>query len=188
MKRICLSLASACILLLPVTAMGQAPATSSKSGGAQANKPGATATSPLDIVVTIYKISAGADGNYSKESAFLNKSVRQRYFSKSLRAGLIAMDAKSKKLNEPILDFDPITNSQDPDVKQLSIKPVSMAEDKAVIAASFFSHTEKEPTTVRYDFIKEDGGWKLDEVHGDIAGEKGSGGEPKQWSLRDMLK
>ena len=33
---------------------------------------------------------------------------------RSLRAALKAMDARSKKLNEPILDFDPVTDSQDP--------------------------------------------------------------------------
>ena len=50
---------------------------------------------PHDIVVEIYKVSAGKSGKYDGPSAISDKSVRTRFLSKSLQAALSAMDKKS---------------------------------------------------------------------------------------------
>jgi hypothetical protein len=138
------------------------------------------AASPRDIVVEIYKISAGKDGKYQGPSAFNDKAVRSRYFSKSLLAALVKMEKLSKQKDEPILDFDPVTNSQDPDVKDLQIAVESETPASAVVAARFLSFDDKAPSIVRYDFVKDGGGWKIDDMRGEHGTDK--------WTLRDIIK
>lgn len=150
------------IVALPAQAAGPAPA-----------------TSPLEIVQKIYAISAGPDGKYEGASGFDDKGIRRLYFSKSLVAALGRADALSKKRDEPIIDFDPVLNTQEePDVKSLDIKVESETPTQSVVAATFVDDDEK--SIVRYTFIKEGSAWKLDEMRGERGDDK--------WSLREMIK
>jgi hypothetical protein len=135
---------------------------------------------PVEIVTEIYRVAAGPNGKYEGQSAIENKQVRKQYFSKSLVAALVAM--KKREKDGPILDFDPITNSQDPSVKNLSITQESKTDTKAVVVAKFFSFDEKEPSIVRYDFIKDGADWKIDEITGQRGGDK-----TQAWSLRKVI-
>jgi hypothetical protein len=136
------------------------------------------AHTPLDIVEAIYKVSAGKDGSYSGPSAFDDAKIRQLYFSKGFLAAVAAMEAKST--GGPILDFDPITNSEGPDVQDLDIAAESEQPDRAIIAAKFKS--AQDSSIVHYDFVKEGKLWKLDDIRGEIVGQSG------QWSLREIIK
>jgi hypothetical protein len=129
-------------------------------------------SSPADIVTAIYRVYAGPKGDYSAGS--LDDKRVAVYFSKSLRAELKAMNARSKKLNEPILDFDPVTDSQDPQVDKLTIAP----EGDVAALATFSGGDEQH--VVRYLFVREGDVWKLD----DIAGGAGD----NKWDLRDIIK
>ena len=128
-------------------------------------------SSPADVTTAIYRIYAGPKGDYRNGN--LDDKRVAVYLSKSLRAALKAMDARSKKLNEPILDFDPVTNSQDPQVEKLTIA----AEGDAAAIATFFSGDVKH--VVRYSFVREDGAWKVDDISG------GAGDET--FDLRDVI-
>ena len=128
--------------------------------------------SPADVTTAIYRIYAGPKGDY--QSGNLDDKRVVVYLSKSLRAALKAMDARSKKLNEPILDFDPVTNSQDPQVDKLTIA----AEGDAAAAATFFSGEVKH--VVRYSFVREGDAWKVDDISGGAGDDK--------WDLRDIIK
>ena len=141
----------------------------------------AAVEAPRDIVAQMYQISAGKDGNYSGESAVFQPAVRKRWFSKSLSAALDAMDRKSKRTNDAILDFDPLTNSQDPSVKRLAISQESASATKTVVVAKFFAYEEKEPVNVRYIFVRDGGAWKLDDMSGDRGGKD-------RWVLRTLIK
>jgi hypothetical protein len=131
----------------------------------------ATAGDPRDIVAEIYRLYVGPKGDIT--GSIDDKRV-SAFFTKSLRAALRAMNARSKRTNEPILDFDPVTDSQDPAVDRLSIAP----ESDSVIAATFFSGEAKH--LVRYVFVREGGAWRID----DIAGGEGEG----KWDLREIIK
>ena len=150
---------STIVLLLAATA---APAVARAAGE----------NSPADVVTAIYRIYAGPKGDY--QSGNLDDKRVAAYLSKSLRAALRAMDARSRKLNEPILDFDPVTDSQDPQVERLTIAP----EGDAAAVATFYGGEVKH--VIRYSFVREDGAWKVD----DIAG--GAGDET--FDLRDIIK
>ena len=140
-----------------------------------------TAGDPRAVVEQIYKISAGPDGKYDAKSIFDLPKYRTQYFTKSLIAALEAMDRKSKRTNEPILDFDPITDSQDPSVKNLTITTESATAAKAVVAAKFFQAGSKDATIVRYTMALEGGSWKVDDMNG---GRDGQGG----WNLRKVIR
>jgi hypothetical protein len=136
--------------------------------------------SPRDMVVEIYRLAAGPKGDYSAVSPLEQRAVRAQ-FTPSLRKAMEAMERRSKKLNEPILDFDPVTNSQDPSVIDLKIESENEEANDATVAASFKQEeAAKTPTTVRYLFKKEAGAWKLDDITGDASGEK--------WDLREIIK
>ena len=128
--------------------------------------------SPADVTTAIYHIYAGPKGDY--QTGNLDDKRVAVYLSKSLRAALKAMDARSKKLNEPILDFDPVTDSQDPQVEKLSIA----AEADAAAVATFYSGDVKH--VVRYSFVREGDAWKVDDISGGAGDEK--------WDLRDIIK
>ncbi len=135
---------------------------------------------PREIVEQIYKFSAGPDGRYRGPSAFNDPGLRKRFFSRSFFAAVVKMEKLSKKRNEPILDFDPVTNSQDPDVKELQIAVDSETPARIVVAAQFRSFDDQEPSIVRYAFVTEAGAWKLDDIEGEHGKDK--------WSLREIIK
>ncbi len=135
---------------------------------------------PVEIVTEIYRIAAGPNGKYDGQSAIENKQVRKLYLSKSLVAALVAM--KKREKDGVILDFDPITNSQDPSVKNLTIAEQSKTDAKAIVAAKFFSFEEKEPSIVRYEFVNTGADWKIDEITGQRGGDK-----TQAWSLRKII-
>jgi len=137
-------------------------------GAAQA----AGESSPVEATTAIYRIYAGPKGDY--QSGNLEDKHVLVHLSKSLRAALKAMDARSKALNEPILDFDPVTDSQDPEVEKLTIA----AEGDAAAVATFFSGDVKH--VVRYSFVREGDAWKVDDISG------GAGDD--RWDLRDIIK
>jgi hypothetical protein len=141
---------------------------------------GPAQTSPREVVEQIYKVSAGRDGKYQGPSAFTDAGIRKRFFSRSLLAAVVKMEKLSKKRNEPILGFDPVTNSQDPDVKDLQIAVESQTPARVVVAARFLSFDDKEPSIVRYALISEAGAWRID----DIQGEHGK----DAWSLREIIR
>ncbi len=127
---------------------------------------------PPDIVTAVYRIYAGPKGDYSSVSFDDPRIVA--FFTRSLRAAMKAMYARSKKIDGPILDFDPVTDSQDPLVERLSIA----AESDSVVAATFYSREEKR--VVRYVFKRENGAWRID----DLNGGEGDG----KWDLREIIK
>jgi hypothetical protein len=134
--------------------------------------------SPRDQVIEIYRIAAGPKGDYLSPSAFEDKRVRKR-FTKSLLSAENAMDARSRKLNEPILDFDPVTNAQEPSVRNLSIGVESADAVRTVIAASFDRESRPLRNFVRYIFVREGGSWRLDDIRGEEGDDK--------WDLRELM-
>ena len=138
------------------------------------------AGSPRDFVAQVYR---GAGGNASWDTLFARAMGRKRPFSKKFDAVLKAADANSAKTNEPWLDFDPVSNSQDPSIHGLSVNIVADTSDSATLSAEFrYGPEPKSPAAqVIYDFVREGGAWALD----DIRGARQDGQDPG-WSLRKL--
>jgi hypothetical protein len=145
----------------------------------------AAATAPDDpagIITSIYTRAAKGKGDGGGAFIIENKAAKAKYLSKSLVELWAKADAHTPKGDVGPVDFDPVTNSQEPDVKSFKVVAEKMEADKAVIAVTFTGRNTppRKPAdrTVRYDFVREAGNWKIDDIKG------ASDGAP--WSIREM--
>jgi hypothetical protein len=141
-----------------------------------------SAGDPVAIISAIY--ARAAKGKCDGGGTFIieNKAAKAKYLSKSLIELWAKADASTPKGDVPPIDFDPVTNSQDPDVKSFKVVAEKLEADKAVVAATITGHLLRfkvSDNTVRYDFVREDGKWKIDDISGTIDGEA--------WSIRGLL-
>ena len=119
---------------------------------------------PAALITEIYG-TAGPSGHYQKPLAiFVEASLREQYLSKRLRAALAEMDKRTPEGDVPNIDFDVVSDSQDPDVQDLKINTESESPEKTVVAADFKSHDDTERTVLRYELVQEDGAWKINDV------------------------
>jgi hypothetical protein len=138
------------------------------------------ADAPRDIIETLYSQAEAKKGGW--DSPLLKSSVRGHVFSKALLRAWNAADARNRKGDVGWLDFDIMSNSQDPSVNGLRINVAGASATSSMVAAAFRFDTDpkSEVTRVFYDFVLEDGTWKIDDIRG------GTGGD--QWSVRKMAQ
>jgi hypothetical protein len=109
--------------------------------------------------------------------------AKAKYLSKALIALWAKAYAVTPKDEVGAIDFDPVTNSQDPDVKSFALATEKLDTNKATIAVTLTSHradrTNPADQVIRYEFVHEGDAWKIDDVKG------ASDGTP--WSLRALI-
>jgi hypothetical protein len=141
------------------------------------------ASDPVAIVNAIYARAARGKGDGGGAFIIENKAAKARYLSKALVALWAKADAHTPKGDVGPIDFDPVTNSQEPDIKSFSVVAEKLEADKAVISVTIAGRGKprEKPAdnTIRYNFVRDDEQWKIDDISG--AGD----GEP--WSIRGML-
>ena len=138
---------------------------------------------PVAIVTAIYIRAAKGKGDGGGGFVYENKAAKTKYLSKPLIELWAKADAHTPKGDVGPVDFDPVTNSQDPDIKSFKINAEKLEADHATIAVTLTSaHSTRKAgdDVVRYDFVREASAWKIDDIKGKIDGEA--------WSVRDMLK
>ena len=145
--------------------------------------PAFAADDPAGILTAIYTRAAKGKGDCGGAFVFENKAAKAKYLSKSLIALWAKADARTRKGDGGPVGFDPVTNSQDPDVKSFKVVAEKQEADKAVIAVTIDSHqgppSKPADRIIRYEFVREAGGWKIDEIKGAVDGEA--------WSLRAII-
>src|SRR6266702_3664265 len=137
---------------------------------------------PAAILTAIYTRAAKGKGDGGGAFIIENKAAKTKYLSKALVALWAKADAHTPKGDVGPIDFDPVTNSQEPDVKSFKVDAEKMEADKAVIAVTITGHrNDRKPADqiVRYDFVREANSWKIDDIRGSCEGEA--------WSIRKML-
>jgi hypothetical protein len=140
------------------------------------------ASDPLAIVKAIYVRVAKGKGDTGGGFVIDGKAAKAKYLSKSLIALWAKADAHTQKGDIGPMEFDPVSNSQDPDVKSFTAVVEKQEADKAVIAVTLTSRIPRAKpadNTIRYDFVRDGGEWKIDDITGF------SDGEP--WSVRALL-
>ncbi|MDB6166296.1 MAG: hypothetical protein JWQ83_1436 [Lacunisphaera sp.] len=141
------------------------------------------ADDPLAIVNAIYARAAKGKGDGGGAFIIENKAAKAKYLSKSLVDLWAKADARTPKGDVGPVDFDPVTNSQEPDVKSFKAVAEKLEPDKAIIAVTVTGRAAKRPKPadrmVRFDFVRDAGLWKIDDIRST------SDGEP--WSIRAML-
>jgi hypothetical protein len=138
---------------------------------------------PVAIVTAIYTRAAKGKGDGGGGFVIENKAAKAKYLSKSLIELWVKADAHTPKGDVGPVDFDPVTNSQDPDVKSFKVDAEKLEVDKAVIAVTITGRNtpprKGADQVVRYEFVREADKWKIDDIKG------ATDGEP--WSIRAML-
>lgn len=140
-----------------------------------------TPSDPAAILTAIYTRAAKGKGDGGGAFIIENKAAKAKYLSKALVALWAKADAHTRKGDVGPVDFDPVTNSQEPDVKSFKVDAENMEADKAVITVTITGHrNDRKPAdqVVRYDFVRE-ANWKIDDIKGSSDGEA--------WSIRKML-
>ena len=106
---------------------------------------------PAGIVTAIYTRAAKGKGDGGGGFVIENKAAKAKYLSKSLVALWARADARTRKGDVGPIDFDPVTNSQDPDVKSFKVIAEKQEADKATIAVTIESHQGTRRQTGRPD-------------------------------------
>ena len=112
---------------------------------------------PEEIVKTLYasrEIDSGFD--------FFDDTLRPRYFTQATDALLKKVFERSEAENEPGIDYEPLIDGQDGEVKGLSIVVTASGQAKSTVEARFTSFEDK--TVVIFDFVAEANVWKIDDI------------------------
>jgi hypothetical protein len=138
---------------------------------------------PLAIVNAIYARAARGKGDGGGGFVTNSRATRAKNLSKSLAALWIKADAHTPKGDVGPVDFDPVTNSQEPDVKSFAVTLEKSDADKATVAVTITGanapRAKAADGVIRYDFVRDAAQWKIDDIRGAEDG--------KPWSLRGML-
>src|SRR6266702_2800345 len=138
---------------------------------------------PAAILTAIYARAAKGKGDGGGAFIIESKAAKTKYLSKAPVGLWAKADAHTPKGDVGPVDFDPVTNSQEPDIKSLQAVAEKQEAEKAVIAVTITGHgpprAKPADNAIRYHFVRDAGQWKIDDISGS------SGGEP--WSIREML-
>ena len=147
-----------------------------------ANAQAPSPNDPVGILTAIYTRAAKGKGDGGGTFIIDSKSAKAKYLSKSLVALWARADAHTPKGDVGPVDFDPVTNSQDPDVASFKVAPEKLEADRATVAVTLTGHRQdRKPgdEVVRYEMVREGNAWKIDDIKGSADGEA--------WSVRAML-
>jgi hypothetical protein len=141
----------------------------------------AQAADPAAIVQSIY--ARGTDP-YGAAVSLQMRAPHRRALSQSLAALWKRSDDGTPDGDEPVPGFDIASNSQGIDVTSVDVTVESQDAARATVAATLksdqpFVRNDPKENIVRYDFIRENGRWKIDDVRSFI--------KPKEWSIKRTL-
>jgi hypothetical protein len=139
------------------------------------------AADPLAIVNAIYTRIAEGKGE-SGGFVIGDKTSRTKYLSNAFAELWNRAEAHTRKGDAGPLAFDPVTNSQDPDVKSFTVTSEARKEQRAIIAATLTGASARanpSDAVIRFDFVREAGQWKIDDIRGSSGG--------RLWMVRGLL-
>jgi uncharacterized protein DUF3828 len=149
---------------------------------ATASPASAQTREPEQIVKSLYEAAMkGKQG-----AAFGLNPGDRRLLTKSLKTLWDKADKKTNPKGDEVgaIDFDMVTMSQDPDIASYQLKTQNSDDQHATVTATFVigpSRVDKgQKVVVNYDFLRESGVWKIDNVRSSI--------DKKPWTLRENLQ
>ena len=126
---------------------------------------------PVAIIQTLY----AHPGRVYATSAQDRLSLR--FFTPKL-AALFQSDLKRHEGDAPNLDWDFMSNSQDPEVSQVRATAATLDGDHQRVTVRFLEM--KTPEVLEFDFVKMKGTWLIDEVRCPMNG--------NAWVMSEVLK
>jgi hypothetical protein len=135
----------------------------------------ASVAKPTEILDQIYR-----EAVKGTTSDWLEPARRGQYLSKSLRSLWSKADAKKPPDGDVgAIDFDLTTDTNALELESFRIKSEKESPTAATLSVSLAyrkPYVRKDRAVVTYDFVREDGRWRIDEIR------------TKRWSVRDLLR
>lgn len=154
-RKLCFAALALCSLALPAAAQtSTAPA---------APRPAALPAEAPDAVIKALYAAHMPSVQGKGEPVYMVPKLRARFFSAALARAIARDIAESKKTGEVgVLDFDLMTNSQDPEVKDLQVAVVGAEAGKARVEARFTEHDTA--MVITYVLTVEGGAWRIFDI------------------------
>jgi hypothetical protein len=117
---------------------------------------------PDALIKDLYKIH-GQDSRTGKDRIINGRSrtYLDKYFAKNL-ADLIWKDMTTHTDDVGVIDFDVFYNTQDPEIKNLSVGAAKISGSRATVTVKFTNADVKE--TLIYHLVKQSAGWKIVDI------------------------
>ena len=115
-------------------------------------------SSPEGLVSDLYKLDEKKQSPFSQTK---DHGLVTKYFSERL-AQLIWKDAVKSKGEVGALDFDPLYDAQDFDIKKFSLRKSKSEKDSAEVIASFENMGHK--TEITFSLVLTKAGWKISDI------------------------
>jgi hypothetical protein len=147
-------IAGICLTMLP-DALGVA-ARADDSPKKPVPPPSGPDAKPEEIVKNLY------DRYLAESYDYMDEPLRAHYFTQATDKLLKKVFDKSKADDEPGIDYEPLIDGQDGEVKGLTIVTTASTPTRATVEARFVSFEDK--TTVIFDFVLEKTSWKIDDI------------------------
>lgn len=133
----------------------------------QAAQPAPSGPDPAEAIISIY-------APYMAPNAPFPDFEHQAPWSQDLWAQMQAMMARSREIDEPILNFDPVINAQDGGVSALAVTTDAVAYGShAVVRARFVNLGRQEE--ILFDLIWENDAWRVNNIR------------HAEWDLREII-
>lgn len=131
-------------------------------------------------VTAIYrKISAGK-GDSGGQAYWVEPKDRAKWFSSALVKLWSDAETRAKSRGDEMgpIDFDPFTNSQDPQVKSFELEKLDAVPPVTKLRVTLSGNYEDGNGILVFDLVQEKG-WKIDDIQGSSGGDR--------WSLKEIL-
>ena len=117
------------------------------------------ASTPDAVVRELYRVHRNGYGHVFEKTG---RKLQQKYFDAKL-AGLIWKDlTETPEGDVGNLDFDPLYNAQDFQIRNFVVGAASVTGDKASVPVSFTNAGRKE--RLKFSLVKEGGVWKISNI------------------------
>ena len=116
------------------------------------------AATPEALVAQLYKAHDAEKSPFFQDQ---DRALVDRYFAKEL-ADLMWKDSKESKGELGVIDFDPLYDAQDLEVKNFAIGKAKVDGGKATVVVGFVNLGTK--TRITFKLLQQDEAWKIGDI------------------------
>lgn len=113
---------------------------------------------PEALVAKLYKAHDAEKSPFFQDK---DRALVDHYFTKEL-ADFLWNDAKESKGEVGVIDFDPLYNAQDTEIKNFAVNKAKVDGAKATVVASFVNFDQK--TRITFKLLQQDDAWKISDI------------------------
>lgn len=135
---------------------------------------------PAEVVRALYAADEPSFHGTSRDDVLTDARLRARFFTRELGRAIRA-DRTGHDGEAGDLDFDPVSDSQDPMVENLTARTVSSDAKTAGVEVRFSRGAGNAPSVLLYTMVREGGAWRVYNIG------KAAAGDDTGWDLRSIL-